>query len=295
MVNYKSMTRTIYLMAIWVLVFGGEVTGQSHLEKLRSNLTDPAKIARRNPIVVPGDSDIDTLSLRMPLFRLQTPKCIVTYGNDSITIAGLNGLTYQLKPDYNGLKYEFIGYDSLNNVVYCRLVSRDRNYEGGQFAIYGSSVETGKTFVVAWDTVNISDWFSHEYRFSPDMRYLLKSGDKGYDAVYDDDPEGHGWSLTDTRTGKETFFKLKRYHEFVYDLMWVNNWSFTYSYVKIPFHAGFVYEMDYRYYKSLMDRNPMPGIVLNDEYLTTVMYEKDITFNIIKTIEYSFDYGRFKN
>ena len=288
------MKRGIHLLIFGVLIFGGEVSGQSYLDKLRGYLTKPNTITQKSKVAVPANSKIDTLSLRMPLYRFQSSKCIITYGNDSITIVGSNGRFHELKPEYEGLKYQFIGYDSSNNVVYSKLISTDQNYEGGDFVVYGISLETGKSFEVAWDTANISSWFSHEYRFSPDMSYLLKAGDKNYDASYSDDPEGYGWSLTNTKTGKETFFKLKRYHEFVYDLMWVDNSSFTYMYVKIPFHAGFVYDMDYKYYHSLMNREPIPGIVLTDEYLNTILYQKDLNFNIIHKIQYSFDYGRFK-
>lgn len=164
--------------------------------------------------------------------------------------------------------YEFRAYDSKNNIVY--LLNR---HQHGYFRFFGVSLNTGNQFTVYVNDSRSSEEKMYSWKYSPDMDYLLKSGDLDNDI--------YGWSLVNLSNGQEGQAQFERYREFVSNIKWVAFDQFSYVLTDIPFWEGYKYDKSYEFYYSLMEGNPLPGIRLKGDKLYPKTYILDVKGHLI--------------
>jgi hypothetical protein len=205
---------------------------------LRSMLTNPDSMNFGLGPVVPPINSLnskvfhDTLVDQTIELRLMT--------DDGMNIVFRNLTNPEI---YNDIEsYEFKAYDSKNNIVY---LSHKKQY--GYFRFFGVSLNTGNQFTVYVNDTRSSNEKMYSWKYSPDMDYLLKSGDLDNDI--------YGWGLVTLKNG--------------------------YVLTKIPFRDGYKYDKDYEFYYSLMEGNALPGIRLNGDYLYPVTYILDVKGHLI--------------
>lgn len=276
----------------WIfLVLSVKIQGQSYNCLLHRYLTDLDSIENRKGVAIPADCKVETVSYGTPLFKVKTKKCTIFFGDGSVRASSSDGkVSIDFDPQEKTRVFEFLGYEPVNNVVYCKVKDLNRNYEGGQYQLVGGSMETGKTFTFYLDTTNISHWFTSEYVFSPNLRYILKWGDKSYDDVYNDFPNSYGWSLIDTRTGEENGYTYERYYEFVYNLAWIDTSNFWFIYVKIPFDPNKgAYTQDYKYFYSILESKPIADLTTGNK-IYPVQYFMDTKLNVIRKENMEFNF-----
>lgn len=231
---------------------------------LRSMLTNPDSMNFGLGPVVPPINSLnskvfhDTLVDQTIELRLMT--------DDGMNIVFRNLTNPEI---YNNVEsYEFKAYDSKNNIVY---LSHKKQY--GYFRFFGVSLNTGNQFTVYVNDTRSSNEKMYSWKYSPDMDYLLKSGDLDNDI--------YGWGLVTLKNGQEGQAMFERYTEFVTNIKWVAFDQFSYVLTKIPFRDGYKYDKDYEFYYSLMEGNALPGIRLNGDYLYPVTYILDVKGHLI--------------
>jgi len=166
------------------------------------------------------------------------------------------------------ISYKFRAYDSENGNAYF-LEKRD----GGYFRFFGINMSTGNQFNVYVNDLKGRFEKMYYWKFSPNMDYLLKAGDLDNDI--------YGWSLVNLKNGQEGMARFERYEEFITSIKWSGVDQFSYVLTKIPFKEGYKYTKDYRFYYSLVDGNPLPGIPLKGDYLYPVTYVLDVKGHLI--------------
>jgi hypothetical protein len=177
----------------------------------------------------------------------------------------------------NIIKYEFKAYDSKYRIAY---IMESREY--GYFRIFGVSLNTGNQFNVYINSNARMYDKMYTWNFSPDFNYLLKTGDLD-DGMY-------GWSIINLEDGIEGKIKFKRYQEFITKPKWIDNKTFGYTYFEIPFKNK-IYNKDYAYFYSLMNRNPLPEVELNKQNLYPVEYIIDTKGRILSEKLYEYRIG----
>lgn len=189
--------------------------------------------------------------------------------------------------DYNrdSINFKFSAFDTKNNIIY--MTERKRN---DYLRLFGISLNTGNQFTV-YENLNKSLYDRmFTWTFSPDFKYLLKTGDLEPNQI---DGNIYGWSLVNLTDGSEGKVKYKRYKEFISNPQWIDNETFKYTLLEIPFKPGEIYTKDYRLYYALLYNEPLPdGIKM--KYLK-IIYPQVLTFNVkgylISQNMYEYDTG----
>lgn len=231
---------------------------------LRSMLTNPDSMNFGLGPVVPPINSLDTKVYHDTLgdqtieLRLMTDE-----GWDIVFTNFTNPETY------NDIEsYEFRAYDSKNNIAY---ILHRKQY--GNFRFFGVSLNTGNQFTVYVNDSRSSDEKMYSWKYSPDMDYLLKSGDLDNDI--------YGWSLVTLKNGQEGQAMFERYTEFVTNIKWASLDQFSYVLTKIPFKEGYKYDKDYEFYNSLVAGEPSASLRLNGDHLYPVTYILDVKGHLI--------------
>ena len=235
---------------------------------------------KTQPVVPPRNGHLNHMEFDST--NDNTIDIIISLGNDR-EVKFNNSL---LDHDYNkdSVNYRFAAFDSKFNIIY--LIERKKN---DYLRLFGISVITGNQFTV-YENINSSMYDRmFTWSFSPDFKYLLKTGDlePGHqDNLY-------GWSLVNLTDGTEGKVKYKRYKEFISNPMWMDNETFRYTLLEMPFKPGEMYNRDYRLYYALLHNEPLPeGFKLKYH---KVIYPKVLTFNVkgymISENMYEYDTG----
>ena len=164
--------------------------------------------------------------------------------------------------DSESIKYSLKAYDNRTSVVY--IAERIKN---NYLRVFGVSLNTGNQFELYSNYFIGSHNKMYEWCFSPDYKYLLKTGDIG---------EIYGWSIVNLKDGSEGMVKFDKYEEFITSPKWINNEKFQYTLTSIPFKKGHVYRKDYLFFYSLLQGKPLPGVELNGDYLYPTQYIMDV-------------------
>ncbi len=195
-------------------------------------------------------------------------------GTIEIRVITSEGLTIYFRNlmDPEGFKelisYKFRAYDSENGISYF-LEKRDDGY----YRFFGIKMENGNQFNVYVNDLRSRFEKMYSWKFSPDGNYLLKAGDLDNDI--------YGWSLVNLKNGQEGIARFERYEEFVTNIKWSGTDKFSYVLTKIPFKEGYKYTKDYKFYYSLVDGNPFPGVELKGDYMYPVTYVLDVKGHLI--------------
>jgi hypothetical protein len=169
----------------------------------------------------------------------------------------------------DSVKFNFAAFDSKMSIIY---MTERKSHE--YFRLFGISLFSGNQFTV-YDKVNKSMYermFS--WKFSPDFKYLLKTGD-----LEPNHPDNlYGWSMVNLTDGSEGKVRYKRHKEFISNPEWVDNETFKYTLLEMPFKKGELYDKDYRLYYALLNDEPLPdGFKMK---YNKVVYPEVLTFTV---------------
>ncbi len=231
---------------------------------LKSMLTVPDSMNFGMGPVLPPNSNMESKIFIDTLVDETIEHTVTTDGGMNIVFRNLTNPEVYSEVE----SYEFRAYDSKNNIVY--FLNRK---ESGYFRLFGISLNTGNQFTVYINDSGSKYERMYSWKFSPDMDYLLKSGDLDNDI--------YGWSLVNLSNGQEGQAKFERYYYFVDNIKWTGIDQFSYVLIEIPFMDGVKYDKDYELYYSLMEGNPLPGIRLKGDNMYPVTYVLDVKGNLI--------------
>jgi hypothetical protein len=246
-------------------VLGVEVTEQDqefeiYLTKLDRLISNPETMVTTYDIVLPPKFDLYSIVKDNKL----------PSGNIITNVLLSNGKTLSFKDSINGDRedgnmehWSVRAYDIKNNVLYMM-----KNESYGFFRFFGISLNTGNEFTVYdGNPGGDNDWM-YEYKFSPEMKFLIKAGDL--------DNKEYGWSVVDLSNGVETKKLYEQYIEFISEPWWKRDGEFRISYNRIPYVYGLEYKDDYKFYLELKDGQAIRWSMLSTyEFIT-----KEQIFNL---------------
>lgn len=233
-------------------------------DRLNVLLTNPDTMFNCEDIIVPDGFELDKF-----VFWDTLPA-----GNPRTTILLSNGKTMSFvdlnNPEETNvlIGWNISGYDSQNHVMY---LTEEREYGFSRF--FGVNLYTGNMFTVYESNAGGENEWMYGWSFSPDMKYLLKTGDL--------DNGEYGWSLVNLSNGIEFKKLYKQYFEFVEDPEWIKNDQFKIFYTKIPFKEGYEYTQDYAFYNSIKEGRKFQDIILTHDYFMSKEQVFDLKANLI--------------
>ena len=232
---------------------------------LNTLVTVPDSMVNGIEPVIPPNSNLDNRLIQDTMVDGTIQIRVYTSDDREIYFRDLfDPVTYE-----DVITYRFRGFDSRNGIIYMVENRKKDNY----FRFFGICLNNGNQFTVYdKDSRGINErMFS--WKFSPDMKYLLKSGDL--------DNDTYGWSLVNLGDGVEGKAYFERYDEFITDIKWTGNDQFSYVLTKIPFKPGHKYDKDYEFFYSIMNGNPIPWIQLNGDVIYPVRYTLDVKGHLL--------------
>lgn len=235
---------------------------KNYRNELELFLTSPdSMIYGSKPVVPPNNSHVNYLEFDTSYDN--SVEIMVRTGSDNyIKFKNYNN-------DSDTVKFNFAAFDSKLCIIY---MTERKSHE--YFRLFGISLNSGNQFTV-YDKTNKSMYermFS--WKFSPDFKYLLKTGD-----LEPNHPDNlYGWSMVNLTDGSEGKVRYKRHKEFISNPEWIDNETFKYTLLEIPFKKGESYDKDYRLYYALLHDEPIPdGFKMK---YNKVLYPEVLTFTV---------------
>lgn len=264
-----------YLVIFWTGISLGFSQNADSAYKARLSLFLNEADSMRNEVtspILPEEYKIN-LSIR----RLTAERYITTILADNLKI-----LQFTDEVVDHPVFYTFDAYDDQNRIVY---ISEVR--EHGFYSLFGISLATGETYTVYETTLLGGDQYIYEWKFSPDMRYLLKAGDFSY--INDSGLVNcYGWSIMDLSNFKTEIHEVEPYKSYVTDLQWINNEQFKFNLTEIPYKDDFKYKEDNNTYYSILNHDSISKEDFSLDYVPVKDYTMDlkgqtISVKLIKT------------
>lgn len=164
-----------------------------------------------------------------------------------------------------GKQFKFCAYDNLYNTLYMAEIRRDSD-----FTVFGVCLNTGDIFDV-WinDTLKLKET-QYCFSFSPNYRWLLKTGlNEGNNSCL----------LLDVSTGNELTFianNAMKYTHFAVQPKWLSNSEFSFIEVNLEYE-GDVYNKDFVIFLDLINKKKVNGYKLKNLPLKGVQYNYQIS------------------